>query len=498
MAVICEQCGGSYQPTAESPQCPRCYRAEKGASSTRSAVAAQPSAQRRAVPKSSSPQGGAKPAPRSVGPAPAAQAPARTSAARRAHHAPREKPVLDDVTRYGLFATLGFGLLVGIVCFFVFRSKAAARRKHEAFQAEVTQIYKDLQALNLSDPVAAERIIQLASDKENTWKHHDLAADIESLVARARNNLTTAKEKSAAMERFTQIEAELAKGDLTSERLKELRRQLDESEARLADGGADLLARFSLTRTKAQQVYATVLAKEARDGAIDGATPRASLVRYQSVEDEIKTLLDRAYTAKDKEQQDFYTAIYKQVISESDALAKSLFQAEGDSLDWVDCLTPPQSGYWNASSAKGFSHKVEGGALLLVGPDADAGRMAVISIGDREQWRHFQADFDFILEKGEIDLFLRLGKGPNQNTLSYPLRTRESTGGILIPGRKYSARISVIGSRLLVNFAGEDIDTPGATDQEIPWTYTRKGAIGFVVSPQARAKITRLRVRELR
>ena len=59
-------------------------------------------------------------------------------------------------------------------------------------------------------------------------------------------------------------------------------------------------------------------------------------------------------------------------------------------------------------------------------------------------------------------------------------------------------RVSVIGSKPSARSEDEAIDTPGATEMDIPWTYTRKGAIGFVVSPQSRAKFTRFRVRELR
>ncbi|NOT31533.1 MAG: hypothetical protein HOP15_13885 [Planctomycetes bacterium] len=406
--------------------------------------------------------------------------------------------MLDDAARYGMFAALGLALVVGLVCLFVFRNKAAVKLAREAYEAEVAQIYKDLQGVDLTDPVAAERLIEMAGKKEGTWQDHELAPDIASLVARARSNLTSARERNASLERFTTAEAELKKSELPSERLKDLRRQLDESEVSLADAGAELVARVSQARLTADRLYATRLVEEARAAAREaGSNPRSGLVRLQPVEDELKTLLDRAFTAKNVEMQAFYTPLYQKAIEESDRLATALFQAEGEGLPWIDCLVPPQEGQWNPSKVRGFSHLIQGGALQIVGPDLDAGKMAVISIGDREQWRHFQADIEFVIEKGDLELYLRLGRSPNPNTLVYPLRTTSTSGVILQPGKKYAARISVIGSQFSARFVGEDIDTRPYVE-DLAWMKARKGAIGLVVSPETRAKFTRFRVRELR
>jgi hypothetical protein len=385
---------------------------------------------------------------------------------------------------------------VGLVVLVVYRNKAAAREARERYEAEVSEVHGALLALDLNDPHGAERAIELAEEKKALWSAHALAPEIESLAAKARTNLSSAKERREALGRFTAIEEQLAQSGLTADELKELRRQLDEGEARLSDGGVELVARFGLARQKAERGYAARLLEEARVFAAEQG-PRPSLVRFQGVEDELKTLLDRAYGQKNKELQDFFTPLYQQAIAESDRLAAALFQAEGDSLAWTDCLVAPQSANWNASAVRGFSHRVDGSGLQVVGPDPDAGKLAVVSIGDREQWRHFQLDVEFVPEKGDVDLYFRLGRGPNQNTLSLPLRT---TGGDskLVPGKTYQARISVIGSNLSVRWLGDDIDTPGPYDETVTWVMNRKGAIGLIVSPEARFTFTRFRVRELR
>lgn len=505
--AVCADCGTTYRRTKEAPACPSC-----GATRVRaSAAAGAPSAAAASATAAGAPEGkprklvrqAASEKPAHAAPAAARHAPAAAEAgekhARPVRHKPAgEAPVLDDASKYGLYGALGFGLIVGLICLFVFRAKAARQRELDEYEAAVKGVYAELTALDVNDSSKAEQIIKLAGAKEATWRGHDLEADIESLLVRARNTVTNSKEKSVALEGFNALEAEMQKGGLNAERLKELRRLLDESEVRLADGGADLVARIAVARAQAERLYAQQLLDDAAKASAAG-TPRSGLVAYQTAEDELKTQLDRAFTAKNTELQSFYTGLYQQAIAKSDELASELFKSEGESLAWVDCLAPPQAPTnWNASSARGFSHRASGdGVLQLIGPDPEAGKMAVISIGDREQWRHYQVDIEFTIEKGDLDLFFRLGRGPNQNTLSYPLRTTGS-GTTLRAEKKFAARVSVIGSKFSVRFAGEDIDTPAPFDEDVRWTMNRKGAIGFVVQPGARATFTKFKVRELR
>lgn len=514
---ICEICGTSYTPTPKALDCPQCAAKLARLVSAKPTPTSRPATSKPAPvsrPAASRPAAAGKPPTASKKPAPApakAASAARPAAARapaaRAHgarharpspelleHGP--KPAFDQATKIGFLVTLGLALVVGIVVFFVARNKAAEKRVQEAREKDVQSLFQQLSSLDVHDPVAAENILKAAGEKESLWMNHDLAGQIQSLVGRARVGLTTMQEQRETLARFTDLEKELEKGDLTADRLRNLRRQLDESEAELAKSGTDFVARFALARKKADDAYAPRLLDEAKS-TVETSGVRPGLIRYNTVEDEIKGMLDRAYFQKNQEQQDFYTPLYKRAIEESDALANQLFESEGERLDWVDCLVAPQAGNWNASAAKGFSYEVKENGLHLVGPDADAGKLAVISIGDREQWRHFQLDFEVYVDKGDIELYLRLGRSPNANTLSYPLRT-EGPDWNLKAGRKYAARVTVVASKFSVRFVGEDIDTPSPFEETVNWSMNRKGAIGLVVSPETRARFTRFQVRELR
>lgn len=526
---ICETCGTTYTPKPEALECPRCTpvapaepeaqrplrtrpagapAASSASGVRRSAVppgapapkaaapGPNPSAPNPSAPKTPAPA----PRPAAVAKKPAAPAP-RASAPPPARPAPRiqaDASPIDQTTKVGLLITLGLAVVVGIVVIIVWRKRSGEERERVAHNQEVQALFDQINKLSVRDAAEAERIIKIATDKETVWRDHTLAVDIQSIVTRAKAGLSSAKEEQQAMGTFSDMEKELEKSDLAVARLRDLRRQLDESEAKLSGGGPEIVARLAIARKKADESYAIRLLDEAKSTATltEGST-RPGLIRYQTVEDELKTLLDRAHFQKNEEQKGFYTPLYKRALEEGDALAVALFTAEGDKIAWTDCLAAPQDGYWNPSNAKGFSHKVEKGTLLIIGPDADANQQAVISIGDREQWRHFQLDLAFTIEKGNIDLAFRLGKGVNTNTLSYPLYTSGESSR-LKPGKPYSARISVIGSRLDVRFAGDDIDTPSPYEEPVNWTKSRKGALGLIVSPEARARFTRFQVRELR
>jgi hypothetical protein len=534
--AICETCGTTYTPKPEALDCPRCasqpesapaqpqaaqpprpVRARPAAPASESGSAAASGASASGVRRAAASAGAATPgsAARKAAPAPKPAAPAREPAAsvRRPSAAKAPPPPvertrphmetgpIDQDTRIGLFVTLGLALVVGIVVIVVWRKRAAENRRIEGINQTVEALVSQLGKMDMKDPAEAERIIKLAGDQETVWRDHALAAEITSLVARAKIGLSSAKEERQTLATFTDLEKELEKGDVPVARLRDLRRQLDESEAKLATGGPELLARLAIARKKADENYAIRLLDEAKATATatEGST-RPGLIRYQTVEDELKGLVDRAYFQKNEELKAFYTPLYKRALEEGDVLATALFSAEGDKLAWTDCLASPQTGYWNPSSAKGFSHKADNGSLMLVGPDADANQQAVISIGDREQWRHFQLDVAFTIDKGNLEFAFRLGKGVNANTLSYPLFTSGQSPSVqlLKPGKNYSARFSVIGSRLDVRYAGEDIDTPRPFESVVPWTMGRKGAIGIIVSPEARARFTKFQVRELR
>ncbi len=407
---------------------------------------------------------------------------------------------LDKSTKIGLLVTGGLAVVVAIVLLVVMNKKAAERERIAAFDKEVTDLQKQLRDLDSDNEAEATRLLEVAKTKEPLWKQHALAADIQTLVGRTLTNLESGQERRGVMAQLEQLEARLKSPEaLSAEDLKLVRRGLDDIEPKIGLGGAELLARFALARVNGDKTYATRLFEEARRFSEGNReNPRLALVRHQTAEDEIKNLLDRAYREKVQELQDFYTPLYKQAIAECDRLATEVFTTEAsEKLPWIDCLAGQQATYWNASDAKGFSHRVDGGVLQIIGPDADAGRIAVISIGDREQWRNFVADLEFTVEQGGFDIYFRLGRSPNANTLAYFIRTQGENANA-VPGKPCRVRAAVLGSRFTFRFQDDSLDAPKPVDETASWTMSRKGAIGLLVPPGARMKFTRFQVRELR
>lgn len=519
--AICETCGTHYSPTAEALECPKCATStRRPPSPARPSVGSGTPVPRRSEPASharpvqrtgpSKPAGPAEPAEPVKVRQDAARGPAvrheRAGAARRAAAAPEAREprpaagVLDSSAKIGLVVTAVLAIVVFTAVALIARKKASERRALAAYEKQVSDLHQELLAFNMEDEASARRLVQTAKDKENLWREHRLAGDIQSLVSRATASMEMGRERREALERFAEIERKLESPEkLAPDELKDMRRTLEELEAQIALGGAELVARSSLARAAVDRTYATRLLDEAQAfEEANRSSPRLALVRYQLVEDETKELLDRAHRDRNQELQDFYTPLYQKAIEQSDRLVTAVFTAEeSEGLPWIDCLAGEQVGFWNPSSAKGFSHRIENGVLQIIGPDADAGRIAVISIGDREQWRNFVVDLEFAIERGDLEMYFRLGRTPSVNTVSHSLKA-EGEDADLIAGRKYQARASLLGSRFVFRYATEDIDTPSPHDEQVSWIKNRKGAIGLVVPAGTRARFTRFRVRELR
>ncbi len=515
--AICETCGGKYAPTAEAPACPQCQAKAKPARAADSTVTRAAKARSAADRPSSGamkrpPSGSSSRPPSGVSSRPPSSASLSSSASRARRVVAEEPPpaeetrgiqprgpegMLDQSSKIGLMAAGGLAVVVLGVVVVVMRKKAEESRVELAYQNEVNNLYAELRAKNLDDEVQAKSVLQMAKDKEGRWKDHDLAPQIQTLVARAGASLTTGKERRESLGSFTQIEDMLKDpSQISPESLNDLRRRLTELEAKISLGGEEYLKRYAEARITADKAYVTRLLGASRESS---ASPRASLVQSQSAEDEIRKLLDQSVMEKQKELQDFYVDLYKQAVAQSDQLATALFTEKAIAeLPWTDCLAGEQLKFWNASSAKGFSSDAQPNLLRIVGPDADAGKQAVISIGDREQWRNFVFEMEFVLEKGNLELFLRLGRSPNANTINYPMMT-ESDQRNLVAGKPYHMIMKCLGSQLSIRYENDDdLDVPPPREETITWAKTRKGAIGFLIPPGARLKATSFKIRELR
>jgi hypothetical protein len=510
--AICEKCGTRFTPSAQAPDCPSCAPAPRKMrpASAAPATAGAPRARPAATPAAAA---GASTVRREAAPAAAARTSARPTSVPtrpppgahlhpREHHAsPAPKPLLDQATKIGFAVVGGLAVIVLIVVYVVSEKKAKEKAAADAYEKSVTDLRDQLVAVDVNDEAAVGNMIQTAKDKEGLWKQHALAPEIQALVAKQVTSLEKSKERKDVVAKFTRVEEGLKNSDnMTADKVKEQRRLLDELELKIDLAGPEFRTRYDASRKAADNLYATRLVEDAV--AIEKQNPdnpRTALVKFQLAEDELRTLYDKSIKEKKNELKDFYEPLYKRAIEASDRLATALFTTEViEKLPWTDCLSGQRASEWNPTQVKGFSGKVENNALWLTGPDKDAGRYALIAIGDREQWRNFVLDLEFTIEKGDLDMYFRLGRQPSAATEMVALHTEGTKDRTLKAGKTYRAKASMIGSHFIFRFQDEDMDTPPEFIDDLPWQRTRKGAIGLLVPPDTRARFTRFKVRELR
>jgi hypothetical protein len=143
----------------------------------------------------------------------------------------------------------------------------------------------------------------------------------------------------------------------------------------------------------------------------------------------------------------------------------------------------------------GFEHRIEKGVLQIVGPDAASGKMGVMSIGDRELWRDFVLEFDFTLEKGKVDMYLRLPKGASPDNTVEGVTLATQGENAFVAGETYSVELSMIGSTEIYSVHAVEFKPD---EHQISWTKARKGSILLAIPSNTSIKISKMRIRELR
>ena len=419
------------------------------------------------------------------------------------HLTEEEKGGIDKATKIGLMIAGGLAVVAAIVLMVVMNTKNDHDAKRKAYEDMVAGYKNKIVNITAStDEATIEAAVKEVTEGKPKWINHSDAGQIDSALSRAKNNLEGGKEKRKIAAQLKEIEEKL-KSDtsLTADQIKDMRRSLEEVANKMQSQGPEAIARVAMAQNTASRLYATHLVEDPKKAIAAGENARLLLVRCQAAEDELKPLVDEAYRDKNEELKSFYGGLYEQAVATTDQLVTKIFTpAEIDGLPWTDCLAGAQAGYWNASTAQGFSHRVDKGALTIIGPEPGATRQPILAIGDREQWRSFVADLEFTVSKGGFQIFFHLGKGASDQT---PSKTWEAEGDSpeLRTDKTYRAKVEMIGSHLTITFAGSDndIDLQGiGANETLKWTKTRKGAIGLVIPPGARIKFTRFQVKELR
>ena len=470
--AICEKCGTRYAPTATTPECPKCAPApRKSAAATATAT-----------------------------PRPKKKAPEPEHHHVEVHHREGPEPLMDNATKIGLGIAGGLLVIVGIVVVVVKGKKDDERAAAEAHDNEVKAIFAEVDKATKSGVEAElEAAVKKADETEKTWRDHNLAADITRKRASAKTTLQANKDRRVVIDQFTKLEADLKNpAAIPPERIKDMRRQLEEMTLKISGAGIEIEGRHALVLRSATQIYATRLAEDAKQVAdTGGEAARLGLIRCATAEDELKLMMDEALRAKNTELAGSYTGLYQQTIDATNQIVAGIFtKSEIEKLPWVDCLSGGQASKWNPANAKGFSWRVDKGTLQLVGPDPDSGKDGIIAIGDAEQWRNLMVDAEFTIEKGGIDLYFRLGRNPNFQTPMFALRA-EGKNQKLRLGKRYRCTFTLIGHEFSARWEEEDIDTPNS-EETFDWKMNRKGAVGILVPIGARVKFTRFQVRELR
>ncbi len=371
--------------------------------------------------------------------------------------------------------------------------KTAEADARAAAIKEVEDFVVKMKSFDVANLVQANEAIALAESKKVLWEEGTASSDVGSIVSRAKTNIETAKEKKETEDRLANAEQVIQNAaNETPQNIAKIRRILSDLEQRVDVMGDDFKARVTSAKSVIDKTYATRLRDEAKALLAKGPTEaRAALTAYTAAEDEVLKLFEDAIRRKNKEAEAYYKAQYQEIITESDTLVASIFTPEYiEKVTWRDLLAGDATKAWANDGLKGF--RFDGGTLHAVGPELGAGKTAIMSIGDREQWRDFELDIEATIVAGSAQLYFRLGKRTDTAGEMYSVVPGES--GFKL-GEKFNARATFIGSKFSLTWEDAGIQP---YSNEARWANTRKGAFGITLNEGSEIKISKLRIRELR
>jgi hypothetical protein len=215
----------------------------------------------------------------------------------------------------------------------------------------------------------------------------------------------------------------------------------------------------------------------------------AALERFKKAEDEILKMIGKLEKG-DTASKDKLVGIYSNVIRESDAIVAKTFTPEVIAAAPVRNLLSLDRKEWNATEeVSGFSFRIANGQLVVIGPDK--GR-AIMSIGDKEQWRDYVIEAELELASGNVQACLRLGATADNFTPTLFLDERAAP-----PNKTVKLIASVIGSKL--NARAGDMEASFEFHvEDLKPANSRVGSFGLVVPPGCQLRFTKLGVKVLR
>jgi hypothetical protein len=403
----------------------------------------------------------------------------------------------DKATKIGFGLCGGLLVVVLIVVLMVNSTKSKRRADEAAHDQALATLMATLEGFNLANEGQAQQLIKTADDQVELWRGTDIASKVKSLQIRAQQAIENSREINELKSRFEEVKRDFAAPDkLAPERIKELRRTLEETEGRAGIVSEAFLKEVTDLRKNSERIAADAMVAKARaDAAANDENPRLARRTAIAAEEMVGDSFTRAFREKREEDKKYFEPLYKEMIALVDSLALKVFTASpSESLGWKDMFSAVEAKGWNPTTAQGFSWRIDGGTMQVVGPDAGVNKQAILAIGDNAQWRDVVLELEMMVEKGSVDVVFRLGRNPTEKNPTYVIDVNSDTCPFKA-GDSIHIRASVIGNKFIVRGVGED--DSALKEEELNWTMTRKGAIGLVIPPGSRFKITSFKVREL-
>jgi hypothetical protein len=224
----------------------------------------------------------------------------------------------------------------------------------------------------------------------------------------------------------------------------------------------------------------------------DPGGSRAALRAYARAEDLALDMRDSALKTGDPDGSGYFGWEHREILEESDAFATATMTPEFvANVPWTDLLAEEGVASWQSHGVQGF--RIDDGRLSVLGPAPGSEHSGVIGVSSGDGFRDFELEMVFAL-RGEIDLLFRLGSRVDDTVEFSSFTTDFAVNEPLIPGAKYTLKVTCIGSIYRGSLVPEDAPF---NPFESRWTKSRKGAIGFQIHPGAGVSIFRMRIRRL-
>ncbi len=482
------------------------------------ARSAEPAPARAPAPRAAEPE--PQPAARSAAraparPAPAPEKPARSVRGQRKSLSPdvlREVQMLkkreDKWVMYGWIVAGTLVLAAGGIWLYVQAKKQQIIDNRLAYEKSVDDVVQEILAISPTTIENANKIIARAEATRLEipvpglppgagWKDTYVDGAAGKIVGHVNRASTFVQDETRRRELIEGLAAvEAAARDASNkkpEELAQLRRRLGEYEQGGSLVGAEFEARVAKVKIDINRAYVRRLYDEAVSLAAKGPSEsRAALQAFQKAEDEIRSMLDEAYTKRQQEAIDWVTPLYEQCIAESDKLVYTVFTPDTiDKTPWRDLLTPGTE--WLNDGLSGF--RTDGGVVHAVGAAPGSKREGIFSVGDREKWRDFVMEIEFTPIKGQTHFFWRLGRQTSTAPDDVLINLQADDGWKA--GQSYTMNVSYIGSRRKFEYSANADRDPDHLDP-INWRRNRAGAFGVTLAEASEIKITKLRIKVLR